>query len=180
MRTVVLGALLLISGAGNGAGEGVRITTLYDDTVRVGPARFRTLDIPLPVEPARIIGSYEMTEGLSGVRLVLLRKEDAERWLRGEAHETEAATPFGRRGGISYRPREPDHYVLVLDNRLEGREAAEVRLLVRVVYGDEGVGPVRIADPRKGQILVWSAMALFAGVALFAGGRIRRNVERRG
>jgi len=179
MKLCVVGALLVVA-AGSAAAQGVRMQTLFDDTVLVGPSRFRTLEIPLPVEPARIICSYEMTEGWSGVRLVLLKREDAERWLRGEAHDVNASTGFGRRGAFSHKPADPDNYVLVLDNRMEGRGPAEVRLLVRVVFGVESSGPVRSADPRKGQILVWSSMAMFVGVALYAGGRIRRNVERRG
>ncbi|MBI5085846.1 MAG: hypothetical protein HZB13_14760 [Acidobacteria bacterium] len=152
--------------------------TLFDDEVAVAPARFRTLDIDLPVEPARVMCSYEVLEGGSGVRLVLLKREDAARWLRGEAHTTEASTPFARSGAISHRPAEPDQYQLVLDNRLEGRGAARVHLIVRVARNDDNTGPVRLADPRKGQILVWASLGLFAVAAVYAGARIKRAIDR--
>ena len=154
-----------------------RTVTLYDDVVKVGAAKIRTLDVALPEEPARIICTYEVTEGGSGVRVVLLRREDAERWLRGEAHHVEAATAFSRSGAFSHLPLEPDHYQIVLDNRLEGRGPAEVHLLVRVVYGEAVKGPVRAADPRKGRILVWSSMALFACVALLSATKLKRSLD---
>jgi hypothetical protein len=150
-----------------------RTVTLYDDHVMVGPAKIRTLDIPMLIEPARIVCSYEVTQGGSGVRLVMLRSEDAQRWLRGEAHDVIASTSFARQGAFSHRPADPDHYVIVLDNRMEGRTPAEVHLLVRVIYGDETPNTVTYADPRKGKILVWSSLLLFAGIAVFAAVRFR-------
>lgn len=155
------------------------ITTLFDDAVQVGPGRIRTLDIPLPVRPARIVCTYDVLQGGSGVRVVLLKKEDAERWLRGEAHEVEVSTSFSKRGAFSYRPIDPDHYQLVLDNRMEGRSATEVRLLVRTVESDEVPGPIRLADRAKGRTLVLSSMALFAAVAGLFAVRLRSALTRR-
>ena len=155
-----------------------RTVVLFDDNVKVGPSKIRTLDIPLPEESARIVCSYEVLEGRSGVRAVLLRREDAARWLRGEAHEVVADTPFARNGAFSRQAPDPDDYQIVLDNRLEGRDTADVHLLVRVVYGAPASGPVRHADPRKGALLVWSSMGLFACVAVFSATRLKRNLDR--
>ncbi|MBI5282190.1 MAG: hypothetical protein HY858_10955 [Candidatus Solibacter usitatus] len=168
-------ALLLLTAA---AEPDLRPATVFDDEVAVAPSRFRTLDIDLPVEPGRIICTYEVLEGGSGVRLVLLKREDAARWLRGEAHTIEASTPFARSGAISHRPAEPDHYQLVLDNRLEGRGPARVHLIVRIAYNDDTTGPVRPADPRKGQILVWSSLGLFTVAAVYAGARLKHAIDR--
>lgn len=170
--------LLFLACAAAHAAESPRIVTVYDDNVIVGPSRFRTLDLALPEEPARVVCSYEVITGGSGVRAVLLKKEDAERWLRGEAHQVEASTPFLRRGAFSHKPLEPDHYLVVLDNRLEARSMAEVHLLVRVVYGDGPAGHISTADPRKGQILVWSSFGLFALLAVYSSRQIHRRLRR--
>jgi len=156
-----------------------RVVTLFDDAVLVGAAKIRTLDIPLPEEPGRILCSYEVTSGLSGVRVVLLRSEEAARWLRGEAHDTIAATPYARQGAFSHRPLEPDHYQLVLDNRLDARAPAEVHLLVRVVFTPDEEGPIQTADPRRAQILVYSTLAFFAAASLFAAWQYRAVQNRR-
>ena len=167
-------ALMLASGA-----TAPKITTLFDDAVQVGPGRIRTLDIPLPVRPVRIVCTYEVTEGGSGVRVVLLRKEDAERWLRGEAHDVQASTSFSKRGAFSYKPGDPDHYQLVLDNRMEARGATEVRLLVRTVESDETAGPIRPADRAKGRTLVLVSVGVFAAVAGLFALRLRDGLARR-
>jgi hypothetical protein len=163
MNSLLIALLLAV-----GLEDAPRTVTIYDDEVKVGPAKIRTLEIPMLVEPARIVCSYEVMRGGSGVRLVLLRNEDAERWLRGEAHEVIASTGFAKQGAFSHRPAEPDHYVLVLDNRMEGRTAADVHLLVRVIQGDDSANTVSFADARKGKILVWSSLLLFAGIAVFS------------
>lgn len=175
MRVTFLALLAALSAA---AAEAPRTVTLFDDNVIVGPARFRTLDLSLPEEPARVLCSFEVVAGGSGVRAVLLKKEDAERWLRGEAHQVEAATAFLRRGGFSHKPADPDHYLIVLDNRMEARSPAEVHLLVRTVHGDGPAGPVSYADPRKGQLLVWSSFGLFAILAVYSGRQIQRRLYR--
>lgn len=155
------------------------IRTLYDDDVKVGPGRIRTLDIPLPERPVRIVCTYEVIQGGSGVRVVLLRKEDAERWIRGEAHDVQASTAYSKRGAFSYKPVDPDHYQLVLDNRMEGRSASDVHLLVRTVESEEVPGPVRLADRTKGRTLVLTSMGIFAAVAGIFAVRLRRGLENR-
>jgi hypothetical protein len=159
--------------------EPPRSVTLYDDTVIVGPSRFRTLDLDLPEEPARVVCSFEVLNGGSSVRAVLLKREDADRWLRGEAHNVEADTPFARRGAFSHKPADPDHYLIVLDNRLEARSATEVHLLVRILHNDGPSGPISTADPRKGQLLVWSSFSLFAALAIFSGRELHTRLQRR-
>ncbi|WP_321477737.1 hypothetical protein [uncultured Paludibaculum sp.] len=168
-------ALLL---AAQGGTPVPRSVTLFDDAVKVGASKIRTLDVDLPVEPARIVCTYEVLSGGSGVRVVLLKQEDAQRWLRGEAHHVEASTPFGRGGAFSHRPTEPDRYEIVLDNRMEGRGPAEVHLLVRLLYGESDSGPVRHAEPRKGLALVWSSMLLFAAIAATFTFHFKQSLDR--
>ncbi len=173
MTLLILGLLLATIGAPP------KISTLYDDDVQVGPGRIRTLDIPLPVRPVRIVCTYEVLRGGSGVRVVLLRKEDAERWIRGEAHDVQVSTSYSKRGAFSYKPLDPDHYQLVLDNRMEGRGPTAVHLLVRTVESEETPGPIRTADPAKGRTLVFASMGLFATVAGLFAAQLRRGLSNR-
>ena len=172
-------ALLLTTASAAQPTEPPRSVTIYDDSVTVGPSRFRTLDLDLPEQPARVVCSFEVLNGGSSVRAVLLKREDAERWLRGEAHDVEASTPFARRGAFSHKPTDPDHYLIVLDNRLEARSSTQVHLLVRILHDDGPTGPISTADPRKGQLLVWSSFALFAALAIFSGRELHLRLNRR-
>ena len=151
--------------------------TLFDGTVMVGPSKTRTLDVDLTGGPARVDCSFQVLQGGSGVRVVLMREEDAGLWQQGEPHSVEASTSFARNGSFSHRPLRAERYVIVLDNRLEGRGPANVRLVVRLEYNEDWRANVQTADPSKGRILVWCAMGLFAVIALTFTTRLKRNLE---
>lgn len=157
---------------------GVTQEVVLDEDVRVGAGKLRTLDLEMEAN-GRVVCEHHLLEGKTGVRVVLLRKSQAEKWLRGEAHSTLGGTPFLRDGSFTQRVRKGEHYRLVLDNRMEGRSAALVRLRVTVVLGEPAV-PVRGADPVRGQAAVWISVALFLGISAGAGWKLRKAwAERR-
>jgi hypothetical protein len=156
---------------------GLTQETVLDEEVRVGPGKIRTLDLGLEAN-GRVVCEHHVVEGASGVRVVLLKKAEAEKWVKGEAHRTLAGTGFAHDGSFTHRVAAEDEYRLVLDNRMEGRSAALVRLRVTVVTG-EGTGPAKGPDRRRGQTAVWASVVMFLVICGGAGWRLRKAwVER--
>ena len=150
---------------------------VLDEEVKVGPGKIRTLDLEVEAK-GRIVCEHHVVDGQSGVRVVLLKKAEAEKWVKGEAHSTLAGTSFGHDGEFSHRVAAGDEYRLVLDNRMEGRSGALVRLRVTVVTGETTVA-ARGADRGRGQTAVWVSVTLFLVICAGAGWRLRRAwVER--
>ncbi len=169
-----LAALLALAGA---LAWGVSQETVFDEEVRVGPGKIRTLDLDIEAN-GRVVCEHHVVSGASGVRVVLLKKGEAAKWVKGEAHSTLAGTAFAHDGSFTHRVAGDAEYRLVLDNRMEGREAALVRLRVTVVRG-EGKGPARGPDRARGQAAVWVSVTLFLVICGGAGWRLRRAwVER--
>lgn len=162
-----LGLLFLLAAAATSG----KISTLVDDVYSIGPGRTRYLDIAMPVEPLRVLCAYEVE---SPARAVIRAQ------LISASGEVIAESGLKGHGGFSVRPDRKGRYRLVLDNRSNPSHAVRTSLHVRVVYGEGPLQPVQRADPAKGQILVWSSMLIFASIALFAGARIKRNLDRRG
>lgn len=157
---------------------GVTQETILDEAVRVGPGKLRTLDLEVETN-GRVVCEHHLVEGETGVRVVLLKKAEAEEWVQGRAHSTLGGTPFIRDGSFTQQVRKGEQYRLVLDNRMEGRSAALVRLRVTVVLG-EPAAPVRGPDPVRGQAAVWISVALFLGISAGAGWKLRKAwVERK-
>jgi hypothetical protein len=151
---------------------------LIDTTVRVQPAGIQPVDLTIPPPGGRLSCEYSVLGDAAGVRLVLAARAEAARWKRGEGHSILAATSYAREGILSpLSPRSGD-YSLVIDNRLEGRGAAVVRLRC-VLLPAPPPEAVRRAHPVRAQIAVWSSVLLFGTICWFAGLRIRRAVERR-
>jgi hypothetical protein len=148
-----------------------KISTLVDDVYSIGAGRSRYLDIAMPLEPLRVLCAYEVespSKALIRARLV------------SASGEVVAESGLKAHGGFSVRPRKKGQYRLVLDNGSNPLHAVRTSLHVRIVYGEGPMEPARHADRAKGQVLVWASMLIFAAVALFAGTRIKRNLDRRG
>lgn len=151
---------------------------LIERTVQVQPAGIQPVDLTIPPPGGRLSCEYSVLGDAAGVRLVLAAREEAARWKRGEGHSILAATSYARDGVLApLEPRAGD-YSLVIDNRLEGRGAAVVRLRCALAPAPPPEA-VRRAHPVRAQIAVWSSVLLFGTICFFAGLRIRRAVERR-
>ena len=156
---------------------GLTQEVVLDEEVRVGPGKLRTLDLEMEAN-GRVVCEHHLLEGKTGVRVVMLKKSEADRWARGEAHSTLGGTAFLHDGTFTQRVRQGEQYRLVLDNRMEGRSAALVRLRVTVVLGEPAVA-VRGPDPVRGQAAVWISVALFLGISAGAGWKLRKAWEER-
>jgi len=165
MRVAALAALTAV------LAFGLTQQVVLDEEVRVGPGKLRTLDLELEAN-GRVVCEHHIVDGETGVRVVLLRKAEAEKWVQGKAHSTLGGTAFVRDGSFTQRVKRGEQYRLVLDNRMEGRSAAVVRLRVTVVLG-EPAAPVRGPDPLRGQAAVWISVALFLGISAGAGWKLR-------
>jgi hypothetical protein len=139
----------------------------------------RPLEFDVSVKGTRVLCTYHVEQGRSGVRAVLLKRADVKLWLAERPHSILASTEYADSGGFSWLVAEPGAYSIVLDNRLDGRDEAVVRLQVRLVSGDGINVPVQRATPLRAQVVVWVSVLLFAVLALFSGWRIRLALERR-
>lgn len=149
-----------------------RALPILDETVTVPAADWKAFGIPLRQLPARIECSFTVENGGSGVRVLLVDRAGFERMNAGQAYRALAATPYQRSGGLAYRAP-PGDYVIVADNRMEGRGPAEVRLQVALVFDGGGELP-RTLSPGRRAVVVGLSVLFFGAVALFAGGRLWR------
>ena len=149
-----------------------RALPILDETVTVPAAAWKAFEVSVPQQPARIACAFEVEGGGSGVRLLLIDRAGFERMSAGEGYRALAATAYQRSGGFAYRAP-PGDYVIVADNRMEGRGPAEVRLQVELVFEGGGALP-RTLSPQRRAVVVGLSVLFFGVVALVAGGRLWR------
>lgn len=152
---------------------------LIDDDVQISPSKVRPLEFDVRVKGTRVLCTYHVEEGRSGVRAVLLKRADVRLWLNDRPHHVLASTGYSESDGFSSLIAEPGAYSIVLDNRLEGRDTAKVRLQVKLVSGSGMDVPVQSAASTRAQIVVWTSVLLFTLLALLSGWRIHLALERR-
>jgi len=149
-----------------------RALPILDETVTVPVAEWKAFPIPVRQQPSRIDCGFEVESGGSGVRLILIERAGFERMSAGQGYRALAATVYQRSGGFMvWAP--PGDYVVVADNRMEGRGPAEVRLQVTLVVDGGGERP-RTLSPERRAVVVGLSVLFFGAVALLAGGRLWR------
>lgn len=149
-----------------------RAQPVLDEAVTVPAADWKAFAIPVRQQAARIDCGFEVESGGSGVRLILMERAEFERMSAGQGYHALAATAYQRSGGFAYYAP-PGDYVIVADNRMDGRGPAQVRLQVALVHDAGGELP-RTLSPERRAVVVGLSILFFGAVALFAGGRLRR------
>ena len=157
----------------------LRSDVLIDEEVTVSPSKVRPLEFDLASGNARVLCKFHLVEGRSGVRAVLLKRDDVRLWLSGGAHRSLASTGFAETGGFMFLIPDPGAYAIVLDNRLEGRAAAIVHLQVTLLSGTGATGPVQLADPLRSRLLIWVSILLFGLASSYAGWRLKLALAHR-
>ena len=152
---------------------------LIDEEVTVSPSKVRPLEFDLSSGNTRVLCKFHVVDGRSGVRAVLLKRDDVRLWLSGGAHRSLASTGFAETGGFMFLIPDPGAYAIVLDNRLEGRAAAIVQLQVMLLSGTGVAGPVQLAAPLRSRLLIWISILLFGLASSYAGWRLKLALARR-
>jgi hypothetical protein len=152
---------------------------LIDEDVQVSRAKVRPLEFDVRVKGTRVLCTFHVEQGRSGVRAVLLKRSDVRLWLDERPHRILASTGYTDSGGFSSLVADPGAYSIVLDNRLDGRDNAVVRLQVRLISGNGVNGPVQQSVGVRAQIVVTVSVLLFVLLTLLSGWRMHVALERR-
>jgi hypothetical protein len=151
---------------------------LVDEVFRVPSGSLRAIDVGIR-EAAVVDCRFSVLSGGPGVRLVLVPPDEVDAFRDREGHQVLASTPVRRSGVLRFRTDRAT-YSLVLDNRLEERgPPSQVRLTVSVRFGPPAAQAPREISPQRRAIVIAISLAFFFGVALFAGRKLRRALERR-
>jgi hypothetical protein len=110
------------------------------------------------------------------VRVALLRREDVGRFRGGQPHRVLLSTAFEHRGEFRYAPGLGD-YSLLLDNRMEGRGPAAVRLEVVLEFPRGGEPLARELSPARRLAVIVVSLAVFGALTWFAAWRLWRAVN---
>jgi hypothetical protein len=141
-------------------------TVLLEGSISVPHSHWRAIDVPVVQPGAEIRCSFEVAEQASMIQAMLVTLEDAERFSQGRSFDTLASTGFDRDATLHYRAEQPGKYVLVLDNRIEGRRPTEVKLKVELVPPE--VKSVQMLPPERRHLVVLVSVLFFLGVVAYS------------
>ncbi|MGE5569560.1 MAG: hypothetical protein ACM3S5_11045 [Rhodospirillales bacterium] len=159
---MIFGVLLLLA-----ASSGRLV--LMEDTVAVPPRDWEGFHLRITQQPAFVECSFSVESGGPGVRVALMRHDDAERFRAGARHEVLAATGFEKSGRLRYLLEQAGEYSIVVDNRLSGAQEARVHLTVTLAFA----GEARELSPARRRAVILLTMCYVAAVVVLAARRLR-------
>lgn len=149
---------------------------LAEQTVRVGAAGWLAFEVILQPRIATVVCSFEVLSGPAVVRVELIQGSELRRIETGQRHRALASTPLQQRGGFRYTPHAPGVYAILIDNRTEASEPAEVRLKVSLdfVNAEPEVG---VLSPRRRLTIVALSLLGFFAIVWWSGRRLFRAMR---
>jgi hypothetical protein len=147
---------------------------LTDEVVSVPASQWRSIEVGLRQRPAVVECQFETAGEHPGVRAILMSESDAARMQGGRAHSILASTAYQSKGRFRVAVTQPGGYLIVLDNRLEGRRAAHVRVKVFLEFMTAKAAPARYPKRWRQWLSIGLSFSVFFGVLLLAGWRLKR------
>ena len=142
---------------------------VVDDRIVVPAGDWRALELALQQRAGRVECSFKVLSRGSGVRVMLMTMRDLQRLRDGSSYSVLDGTPYVREGSFSYEVTQPSDYVIVMDNRFEGRGPATLNLKVAIDYTDKPVVTPLYAPPRtRAIVMALSTLFFLAVITYFA------------
>ena len=154
------------------------LAVLLDSILTVPHSGWHNIELKV-TEPDTIVEcSFEVQGNASMLQALLLSKREADRFQHGRSSRPVTSTGYTRAGTFRIRVVEPGPYVLILDNRLEGRAPSEVRVSLKM-NTPRAVQPRELSAHRRGVVIAISLL-FFVGIfsaALTLGRRRYRRMR---
>jgi hypothetical protein len=146
---------------------------LTQTVVKVPPSHWTAIGLNVSQNGSTVHLSFDVQNGSSRIQAMVLTRSEAERFNRGRTVHSLFASGF--QDGGDYRILVPDagDYVLLLDNRLEGRFATEVSLRFDISHPADV--RVRTISRDRQRATVALSLLFFGAVVVFSATRFLRN-----
>ena len=141
------------------------LAVLFDQKLEVPASRWKTIDVPVAAVDMILEASYSVPSNASRVALILLTREDALRFESGRSIRPLESTGWSYDGRLRHRFQNAGSYALVLDNRIEGRQATMVALKVEVTGAEDTT--VRELSPQRRTVVITVSLLLFVAIVMF-------------
>ena len=142
------------------------LTVLLEGLIDVPHSNWRAVDVRVKQPGTLIKCSFDAPESRSRIQVYLVSLRDAERFSYGRSMSPLATTSFEEHGVLTYVTREAGAYVLLLDNRIEGRRPTRVALKIELLA--PAGEPWTLPAERRMTVVLASVLFVLAVVAYSA------------
>ncbi len=149
------------------------LIVITESLVTVPVSHSTAISVKTPLNSTTLHGSFEVVGGGTQIQAILLSREQAERFSRGRSNRPLFTSGFERSGQFRVLIPDAGDYVLVLDNRLEGRFPTQVSLRLEMTHPNDA--RVRTVSPERRRATVALSLLFFGAVVVFSAVRFLRT-----
>ena len=142
------------------------LVVLANGLVTVPASHWQAVAVEVPQNGSTVFCTFEVRSGAERIQALLVSRAQAERLNRGRRVNFLYATGYERSDSFRVRVDDAGSYVLLLDNRLNGRTPAEVALRLEVTHPRSI--EVREASPERRRAVVALSLLFFGAVLVFS------------
>lgn len=149
------------------------LVVVANGLVTVPPSHWQAIAVEVPQNGSTVFCSFQVRSGAERIHAMLLSRAAAERLNRGRDASPLYSTGYEASDSFRVRVEDAGPYVLLLDNRVNGRSAAEVALRLEVTHPRSF--DVREASPERRRTVVALSLLFFGGVMVFSARQFLRH-----
>ena len=139
------------------------MTVLLDSTITVPKSHWIAVEVKIDKPHTVVECTVEVENGSSTVDALLMSRVDAERFNRGRSFRPIYSTGFQTSSRFRHEVETAGDYVLLLDNRLEGRSATNAHVRIEL-WNPDAANP-KTVPPEKQRVIIALSLLFFVGVA---------------
>jgi hypothetical protein len=141
------------------------LSVVLEGDIVVPQSHWRAVDVKVAHAGTLVKTVLRAPENSTRMQAYLVTRRNADRFAQGGALRPLATTSFERDGTLYMIAEHAGDYILLLDNRMEGRRATQVHLKVELL---PPVETVRTVPPERRRAVELASVLFFLGVVAYS------------
>ena len=148
------------------------LAILTNGVVSVPASRWSAIDVPVPHAGTVVEVTFSVPSGYTAVEAVLVTRKDADRFNGGRSYHPLCRSGYQTEGKLRCEAEQKADYVLLLDNRIEGRKSAEVSVKIDL---REPASIIAVTLPAQNRaIIIALGLLFFVAVVMYSARQFMR------
>jgi hypothetical protein len=141
------------------------LAVVLEGDVVVPPSHWRAVDVKVAHAGTLVKTSLRAPENSSRMQAYVVTRKNADRFAQGGALRPLATTSFERDGTLYMIAEHEGEYILLLDNRIEGRRPTQVHVKVELL---PPAATVRTVPPERRRAVELASVLFFLAVVAYS------------
>ena len=149
------------------------LAILTDGVISVPASRWSAIEVPVNQSGTVIEASFSVPSGDTAVEAILVTRKEADRFNAARSYHALCRSGYQTEGKLRCEAEQKGDYVLLIDNRIEGRRSTEVSVKINM---REPASIIAVTvPPGKRAIIIALSLLFFVAVVISFLGRLMRD-----